>query len=72
MPAVEPPSQSAAGLTKHEAAVIQTLGWADEAAARHDYSGALQWLAAVEAVGDHLSDLYLGKQAAWTRAARVE
>lgn len=58
------------GLTRHEAAVRRTLAWADEAAALLDYHGALQWLAAIEAIGDPLPLEYLGKQHAWAIAAR--
>lgn len=58
------------GITKHEAAVMRTLEWADEAAANHDYVGALQWLAVIEAIGCPLSDEHLGKQTTWALAAR--
>ena len=59
------------GLTRHEAAVSRTLAWADEAAARLDFHGALHWLATIEAIGDQLSDEYLDKQSAWALAARA-
>ena len=58
------------GLTKHEVAVRRSLEWADEAAALLDYSGALQWLAAIAASGDRLPDEYLDKQSLWALAAR--
>ena len=58
------------GPTKHEAAVTQTLGWADEAASNRDFAGALEWLAVIEAIGTPLSDEHLGKQVTWTIAAR--
>jgi len=54
--------------TKHEAAVIQTLAWAEEAADDRDYAGALEWLTAIEAIGDQLSDVQLGKRATWELA----
>lgn len=58
------------GPTRHEAAVMQTLGWADEAAASRDFAGALEWLAVIEAIGTPLSDEHLGKQATWALAVR--
>jgi len=57
------------GLTRHEAAVRRSLEWADEAAALLDFSGALQWLAAITASGDRLPDEYLVKQSLWALAA---
>ncbi len=65
-----PPVAGRSGRTKHEAAVMRTLAWADEAAADHDYAGALDWLAVITAIGCPLSDEHLGKQAAWAVAAR--
>ena len=59
------------GLTKHEAAVRRSLDWADEAAERLDYAGALRWLAAVEATGDQLSGEYLDKRRGWSLAAHA-
>ncbi len=56
------------GPTKHEAAVMRTLAWADEAAANHDYAGALEWLAVIEAIGCPISEEHLGKQATWALA----
>ena len=72
MPKTSPPPRTVAerpGITKHEAAVMRTLGWADEAAADQDYTGALHWLAVIEAIGSPLSDEYRGKQATWALAA---
>ena len=72
MPRMNPPPRSVderSGPTKHEAAVTQTLGWADEAAASRDFAGALEWLAVIEAVGTPLSDEQLGKRATWALAA---
>ena len=60
------------GLTKHEAAVRRSLAWAEEAAERLDYAGALRWLAAIEATGDELSPQYLGKRRGWTLAAHAQ
>ncbi|HEY5144979.1 MAG TPA: hypothetical protein VII98_15870 [Solirubrobacteraceae bacterium] len=58
------------GTSRHEAAVMQTLGWADEAAADHDYTGALEWLAVIEATGSPLSQEHLGKRATWALVQR--
>lgn len=58
------------GLTRHEAAVMRTLAWADEAAALLDFHGALHWLATIEATGDQLPHEYLDKQRAWNLATR--
>jgi len=73
MPTTNPPPCSGderSGPTKHEAAVMQTLGWADDAAANRDFAGALEWLAVIEAIGTPLSDEHLGKQATWALATR--
>jgi hypothetical protein len=40
---------------RHRAAVASGLGWADDAAARGDYTEALSWLRTIEAVGDQLT-----------------
>jgi hypothetical protein len=56
------------GLTKHEAAIFHTLSWADEAAADHDYAGALEWLAVIEATGDRLPEEHQRKRATWALA----
>jgi len=64
-------SREQTALTRHEAAVVQSLAWADEAAAARDYAGAGEWLAAIQATGYRLSDEHLGKQVSWARAARV-
>ena len=50
---------------RHTRAVTQTLGWADEAAARGDYGGALAWLRTLEMIGDELSDAYQAKRQSW-------
>jgi hypothetical protein len=41
---------------RHARAVAQTLGWADEAAARGDHAGALAWLRTLEMIGHELSE----------------
>jgi hypothetical protein len=55
-------------LTRHEAAVFHTLSWADEAAADHDYAGALAWLDVIEAIGDRLPEEHQYKRATWALA----
>ena len=45
------------GSARHARAVAQTLGWADEAAARGDHAGALEWLRTLEVIGHELSKL---------------
>jgi hypothetical protein len=57
---------------RHQAAVARTLGWADEAAGRHDFHDALAWLRTLEAIGEILPDHYLRKQEEWTRRARAD
>jgi hypothetical protein len=52
----------------HERAVRASLSWADDAAAAQDYPGALEWLVALEAIGEHLSDESLAKRDTWTLA----
>ena len=46
---------------------MQSLAWADEAAAARDYAGAGEWLAVIEATGYRLSEEHLGKQVSWAR-----
>ncbi len=58
------------GLTKHEAAVRRSLESADDAAARLDFFGALQWLAVIEVIGDRLPDEYVARRDAWALAAQ--
>jgi len=53
---------------RHRRAVAQTLGWADEAAARGDHAGALAWLRTLEVIGDELSDAYQAKRRSWRLA----
>jgi hypothetical protein len=57
---------------RHRAAVARTLGWADEAAARHDFHDALAWLKTLEAIGETLPDHYLRKQEAWRRRTHAK
>jgi hypothetical protein len=53
---------------RHRAAVRRTVSWADEAASHQDFAGALQWLAVIEAIGDHLSPALLEKRTDWARS----
>lgn len=56
---------------RHQAAVANTLGWADDAAGRDDYHDALAWLRTLEAIGEVLPDHYLAKKEAWTLRAHA-
>jgi len=56
---------------QHQAAVSQSLGWADAAARAGDHAEALHWLDVVEAVGHELSGEYAAKRASWRRALRA-
>jgi hypothetical protein len=47
---------------RHRAAVARSLGWADDAAARDDYTDALSWLSTIEAVGDQLARYHAKRQ----------
>ena len=49
----------------HRTAVTTTLGWADAAAAREDFTDALAWLDTIEAIGDQLTPEYKAKRQAW-------
>jgi hypothetical protein len=55
---------------RHGQAIRNTLRWADEAAARGDIAAGLEWLAAVEAVGEVVPAEYCTKQAAWSAQVR--
>src|SRR5271165_5459940 len=41
---------------RHEAAVANTLRWADDAAARGDHADAVSWVETVLAIGDELPE----------------
>ncbi len=72
MPALPPhPRSPRTDVARHRAAVRRTISWADEAAARRDFAGALEWLAVIEAIGDRLSAAQLARRRAWARASRV-
>ena len=61
------------GVAEHEAAVIhRAFAWADEAAADHDYAGALAWLEVIEAIGCPLPEEQLRKRATWALAQRCD
>jgi hypothetical protein len=50
------------------------VAWAEEAARRGDYAGALAWLATVEAIGDELSQALAARRRGWSvrmQSARV-
>ena len=56
----------------HERAVAQTLGWADEAAARGDHADALSWLKVLDAIGEQLSHEYQSKRESWRLSLRTK
>ena len=55
--------------TRHSAAIARSLGWADDAAARDDYTDALLRLLTIEAIGDQLTPEYHAKRQAWLELA---
>lgn len=55
------------GLGRHERAVANTLGFAQEAAARGDFKDALEWLGVVEVVDGVLPPGWDRTRAAWIR-----
>ena len=57
---------------RHERAVAQTLGWADEAAARGEHAHALAWLQTLDVIGDELSAAYEAKRQSWRLALRTQ
>lgn len=56
-------------LTRHAQAVLRSLRFADDAAARGDYRDALGWVDTVEHIGDTLPAEYEAKRRTWLRAA---
>lgn len=52
---------------RHERAVANTLGFAEEAAARGDFRGALEWLGVVEVVDGVLPPGWERTRAMWRR-----
>lgn len=55
-------------LTPHRVAVANTLGWAEESAARGDYVNALAWLNVLDAIRETLPEAYEIKRLGWRRA----
>ena len=53
---------------RHAAAVARSLQWADEAAERADWAGAIAWVDVVEACGDELPDDFRTRREVWLRA----
>jgi len=53
---------------KHAAIIARTLGWADEAAARHDYTQAVRWVDTVRGLGHDVPDEYEAKRQGWLDA----
>jgi hypothetical protein len=58
------------GAERHQWAVAQTLGFAQEAAARGDFEDALQWLRVVEVVDGGLPVAWQRTRAVWRRGER--
>jgi hypothetical protein len=57
---------------QHAAIIARILGWADEAAARRDYSAAVRWVETVRALGNKLPGEYKAKYARWQNAIEIE
>jgi hypothetical protein len=55
----------------HRVAVTQSLSWAEQAAAEGDYSGALSWLATIEAIDGELPSGVDAKRRTWAARARA-
>lgn len=55
------------GAERHQWAVAQMLGFAQEAAVRGDFKSALQWLEVVEVVDGVLAVKWLRTRALWQR-----
>jgi hypothetical protein len=66
-----PPQHHGPNDARHSAAVRRTGAWADEAASRRDFAGALEWLAVIEAIGDPLSSAQQASRSAWSQASRA-
>ncbi len=56
---------------RHQHAVAQTLGRADDAAERGDHAVALGWLKVLDAIGEQLSSDYERKRESWRGALRT-
>lgn len=52
----------------HAAIIARTLRWADEAAARQEYSEAVRWVETVRNVSDALPAVYETKRRRWIHA----
>ena len=55
---------------RHQEAVRQSAGWAEDAACEGDYAGALAWLAIIEAVAGELPPALEARRRAWATRAR--
>jgi hypothetical protein len=53
---------------RHQAAVANTLGWADAAAKQGDFAQALDWIRMLEAIGHEITGDYRAKRQAWLAA----
>lgn len=70
----DPRPRATAGrvLDQHRQAVMNTLSWADEAAASGDFTGAIAWLDVITAIGDELPPPYPARRASWQAAMRTD
>jgi hypothetical protein len=57
---------------RHERAVAQSLGFAQDAAANGDFVNALEWLRVVETVDGGLPEAWESTRAAWVDRERGE
>jgi hypothetical protein len=55
---------------RHETAMRQSAGWAEDAAREGDYAGALAWLATIEAVAGELPRALEARRRAWAALMR--
>jgi hypothetical protein len=61
------PEASVQPSERHEAAVHNSLGWAQESADRGDYADALLWLHVIEATGEPIPPAYCAKRLLWAK-----
>lgn len=53
---------------RHAAIIARTLRWADEAAARQEYTEAVRWVQTVQSLGEALPTDYEAKHRRWLEA----
>lgn len=59
------PDRAAAFEAKHAAIIAKTLSWADDAAARREYTDAVRWVETVRGLGHDLPAEYEAKRDMW-------